>query len=308
MGASKEADLGSKPIAETTSQPRPTTRLSKILSHTGSSDSSLRSSEKQIKNEQTEIKTALEMKPVKVTAKKDIIVKEVEKKNQEPQKVEKVPEPQKVKVVLTKPIKEQEPPKSLYGGKVIENIEPSSDESVSEKVEPKNSNSNKVSTRNISSTLASLATRHVIEDDDISTDESSEDVSVKPDDVLQTVKFGNDIMQQMRAKRNEILMSHETSAAMNAEPAIVRKDYSSFSKEKTITPTQKVVEKKKEEKLTVNPFPVEFESKIETLQVDMTSMIVSHKSSIESRVKEIISAETGELRKEFRQERIEQVR
>ena len=266
-----------------------------------------------IKNE-TDSKTSVEMKPAKLTAKpqqKDIIVKEVDKKNDsqkvekvsEPQKVEKVLEPQKVekvKVVLTKPVKEQEPPKSLYGGKVIENIEPSSDESISEKVETKDSNLNKAPTRNLSSTLASLK---VDVDDDVSSDDSSEDVSVKPDDVLQTVKFGSDVMQQMRAKRNEILKSHETSA-VNSETAkapIVRKDYSSFSKEKTITPTQKVVEKKEDK------FPAEFDSKLEKLQVEMTSMIVSHKSSIENRVKEIISAETGELRKEFRQERIEQV-
>jgi hypothetical protein len=66
-------------------------------------------------------------------------------------------------------------------------------------------------------------------------------VSLKPDDVLQTVKFGTDVMQQMRAKRNEILMTHETSIPEKSGP-VVRKDYSSIRKEKTMAPSAKVVQ------------------------------------------------------------------
>ena len=72
-------------------------------------------------------------------------------------------------------------------------------------------------------------------------DVSEEDVSMKPDDVLQTVKFGSDVMQQMREKRNEILQTHETSAAEKSVP-IVRKDYSSIRKEKTISPSPSLVQ------------------------------------------------------------------
>lgn len=118
-------------------------------------------------------------------------------------------------------------------------------------------------------------------------------------------------MQQMRAKRNEILMSHATSDEVS-KPTSTRKDYSTMMKEKTITPTPKIVvdkpkevEPKKVEKSY--PVPGEFEAKLERLQSDVTSMIESHKSSIESKVKEIISTETEELRKEFKQDRVEQV-
>ncbi len=133
----------------------------------------------------------------------------------------------------------------------------------------------------------------------------------RPDDVLQTVKFGSDVMQQMRAKRNEILMSHATSDAA-AKPLSNRREYSTVVKEKTITPTPKIivdkhkdVEPKKVEKSY--PVPGEIEAKLERLQSDVTVMIENHKSSIESKVKEIISTETGELRREFKQDRVEQV-
>ena len=133
----------------------------------------------------------------------------------------------------------------------------------------------------------------------------------RPDDVLQTVKFGSDVMQQMRAKRNEILMSHATSDEA-AKSSSTRRDYSTVVKEKTITPTPKIVvdkhkdvEPKKVEKSY--PVPGEFEAKLERLQSDVTVMIESHKSSIELKVKEIISTETEELRKEFKQDRVEQV-
>ena len=119
-------------------------------------------------------------------------------------------------------------------------------------------------------------------------------------------------MQQMRAKRNEILMSHATSDEVAKPTMSTRKDYSTMMKEKTITPTPKIVvdkpkevEPKKVEKSY--PVPGEFEAKLERLQSDVTSMIESHKSSIESKVKEIISTETEELRKEFKQDRVEQV-
>jgi hypothetical protein len=118
-------------------------------------------------------------------------------------------------------------------------------------------------------------------------------------------------MQQMRAKRNEILMSHATSEAV-AKPISNRREYSTVVKEKTITPTPKIVvdkhkdvEPKKVEKSY--PVPGEFEAKLERLQSDVTVMIENHKSSIESKVKEIISTETEELRKEFKQDRVEQV-
>ena len=216
-----------------------------------------------------------------------------------------------------------QPPKSLYtANTVIQNIEISSEESseMSDK-ESKNINPG----RNLSSTLASLGTKKEIRELSYS-DESSEEISAKPDDVLQTVKFGTDVMQQMRAKRNEILMSHATSN-LNSDVAKssqnVRKDFTSNAKEKTITPTPKVAEPKPkivEKKLELKdlptsaptievsyPVPGEFDEKLARLQKDMVTMIETHKTSIELKVKEIIIAETGELRKEFRQERAEQV-
>ena len=216
-----------------------------------------------------------------------------------------------------------QPPKSLYtANTVIQNIEISSEESseMSDK-ESKNINPG----RNLSSTLASLGTKKEIRELSYS-DESSEEISAKPDDVLQTVKFGTDVMQQMRAKRNEILMSHATSN-QNSDVAKssqnVRKDFTSNAKEKTITPTPKVAEPKPkivEKKLELKDLPTsaptievsypvsgEFDEKLVRLQKDMVKMIETHKTSIELKVKEIIIAETGELRKEFRQERAEQV-
>ena len=216
-----------------------------------------------------------------------------------------------------------QPPKSLYtANTVIQNIEISSEESseMSDK-ESKNINPG----RNLSSTLASLGTKKEIRELSYS-DESSEEISAKPDDVLQTVKFGTDVMQQMRAKRNEILMSHATSN-QNSDVAKssqnVRKDFTSNAKEKTITPTPKVAEPKPEiveKKLELKDLPTsaptievsypvsgEFDEKLVRLQKDMVTMIETHKTSIELKVKEIIIAETGELRKEFRQERAEQV-
>jgi hypothetical protein len=102
----------------------------------------------------------------------------------------------------------------------------------------------------------------------------------------------------MRAKRNEILTSHETS--------IVRKDYSSLRKEKTITPSQKVLEKvtNKSEKV---PSALEFDAKLDRFQAEMLSTLEQQKRSVESRVVEILAEETEQLRKEFRQDRLQQV-
>lgn len=43
------------------------------------------------------------------------------------------------------------------------------------------------------------------------------------------------------------------------------------------------------------------------MQKDLTKMIDGQKTVIETRVKQIISEETGELRKEMQRERVEQV-
>ena len=51
----------------------------------------------------------------------------------------------------------------------------------------------------------------------------------------------------------------------------------------------------------------EIDSRFEAMQKDLTKMIDGQKTVIETRVKQIISEETGELRKEMQRERVEQV-
>ena len=295
---STPATAASKPKEPETSQPRPTTRLSKILSHS-SSDPSIKPAnpEKMVGpgKPEPEIKSkANAAKPVQpVPASKEEAREPLNKAE--------------VKTKITEQHAPQKVDRTLYG------TNDSSSEESSEEAEV--SNLNKVSTRNLSSTLASLASRSnvsaaaathkYVDDDDVSDDD---DASTKPDDVLQTIKFGSDVMQTMRAKRNEILMHHETSNPEKSGPP-VRKDYSTMRQEKTITPSRKVTQEKDERSAAkeTEMLKQEFNSRLEKIHDDVTELIETHKSSIEDRVKEIIRQETGELRKEFRQDRCEQV-
>ena len=291
------ATAASKPKEPETSQPRPTTRLSKILSHS-SSDPSIKPAnpEKTVGpgKPEPEIKSkASAAKPVQPVSASKEEAREPLNKAEAKAKITEQSAPQKVY-------------RTLYG------TNDSSSEESSEEAEV--SNLNKVSTRNLSSTLASLASRSNVSaaaatrkdvDDDVSDDD---DASTKPDDVLQTIKFGSDVMQTMRAKRNEILMHHETSNPEKSGPP-VRKDYSTMRQEKTITPSRKVTQEKDERSAAkeTEMLKHEFNSRLEKIHDDVTELIETHKSSIEDRVKEIIRQETGELRKEFRQDRCEQV-
>jgi len=128
----------------------------------------------------------------------------------------------------------------------------------------------------------------------------------RPDDVLQTVKFGEDVLQQMRTKRNEIISSHATSSKPS-ESKIVKQ----ANQNKVITPTAKMsestVDKVKEHEERLSKVGEEFDTKLNHLQNDMTLMMSQQKSELEIKMKEIIINETTELRKEFKQDREEQV-
>lgn len=128
----------------------------------------------------------------------------------------------------------------------------------------------------------------------------------RPDDVLQTVKFGEDVLQQMRAKRNEILTSHGISQKP-PEPKVVKLS----TQEKIIIPSSKVSDqmasRQKDYEDQLSKVASEFDDKLGALHSDMTEMMMTQKAELEAKMREIVSAETGQLRKEFRMERDLQV-
>jgi hypothetical protein len=131
-------------------------------------------------------------------------------------------------------------------------------------------------------------------------------LSFRPDDVLQTVKFGEDVLQQMRAKRNEILTSHGVSQRP-PEPKVVKL----ATQEKIIMPSSKVsgqmASRQKDYEDQISKVASEFDGKLGAIQADMTEMMKTQKAELEEKMREIVSAETGQLRKEFRMERELQV-
>lgn len=120
--------------------------------------------------------------------------------------------------------------------------------------------------------------------------------------MLQTVKFGEDVLQQMRAKRTEILTSHGVGQKP-AEPKVVKLS----TKEKVLLPSSKVDTKTKDYEEQLSKVVSEFDCKLDNLQADINELMMVQKVEIEKKMKEIVTTETGQLREEFRLERELQV-